>query len=90
MLTDLAAGLGMVGPRMLGLDAEREELLFGHPGHVMVAFGGEDQPVVGEERSWVTPGLGRFVQHADDIVGLDHPHGQRGAAEPRVVMLSTS
>ena len=30
---------------MLGLDAESEQF-FGCPGHVMVASGGEDQPVL--------------------------------------------
>ena len=34
----LAAGLGMVGPGVLRLDAQGEQLLFGRPGHLMVAL----------------------------------------------------
>ena len=89
---DLAAGLGMVGPRVLGLDAEGEQLLFGGAGHLVVALGGEDEPVVGEERRRIAPGLGRFVQYPDDVGGLDHPHGPEAthSREWSSMMLSTS
>jgi hypothetical protein len=86
MLTDLPAGLGVIGPGVLGLDAEGEELLFGDPGHLVVALGGEDEPVVAEEGGRVAPALGRFVEDADDVVGLDHLHGSRRHAQPRVVV----
>ena len=76
----------MVGPGVLGLDAEREQLLFGHPGHLVVALGGENEPVVREKRGRITPGVGRLVQDPDDIVGLDHLHGPRRHAQPRVVV----
>jgi hypothetical protein len=68
---DLSAGLGVVGPRVLGLDTEREQLLLGHPGQVMMPFGRKYQPIVSEEGGPVTPGLSRFVERSDDIVA--HP-----------------
>ena len=63
-----------------------EELLFGHPGHLMVAPGGEDEPVVAEEGGRVSPALGRFMKHPDDVGGLDRLHGPRRHAQPRVVV----
>ena len=69
---DLAAGLGMVGPGVLDRDAEGEQLVLDRPGDAVAALRGEDEPVVGEERGRIAPGLGRFVQHPDHVGGLDH------------------
>jgi hypothetical protein len=34
----------------------------------------------------ITPGLGRFVQNPDDVVGGDHLHDPARHAHPRVVV----
>jgi hypothetical protein len=55
---DLAAGLGVIGPRLLGADAEAEQLLLEGTSGARSALSGEDEPVVREERRRIAPFLG--------------------------------
>jgi hypothetical protein len=83
---DLAAGLGVVGPGVLGGDPEGQQL--GLHGSAVVASGrrGEDRPVVGQERGGISPLLSGSMQGAHDIGGSCG--GERPAlhAQPGVVI----
>jgi hypothetical protein len=58
---DLAAGLGVIGARVLVVDAEVKQL--GLERGVAVAIGGrEDAAVVGQKRRRQTPGGARLVE----------------------------
>ena len=67
---DLAAGLGVVGPRVLGGDPEAQQLGLHGPAVVAPGGGGEDGAVVGQEGLWVAAALTGPVQG---------PHHVRGA-----------
>ena len=79
------------GPGVLGLDAEGEELLFGDPGHLVVALRGEDEPVVAEEGGRVAPALGRLWKRTTSLalttfMARDATHSLEWSS----IMLSTS
>jgi len=71
---DLAAGLGVVGARVLEGDPEVGELGFEGADAVAVG-GGEHGAVVGEHRGWIAPLTCGVMKHGDDISGGDDGQG---------------
>src|SRR5207244_4293778 len=77
MLTDLAAGLGMVGAGMLVFDAQACELeLQQHLAPARAA--GEDGGVVAEQGGRQVELLGGRMEAVDDIAGADGDEGSGG------------
>jgi hypothetical protein len=83
---DLAAGLRVVGPGVLGADAQGEQFQFQAAGLLVLVVGAEDQAVVGEERFRVAPGGGGFVQGADHVGGAGGGERVGGDTQPGVVI----
>jgi len=74
---DLAAGLGVVGSRVLGLDAQELEL--GLEDDLAAAgVGGEDGSVVGEQRLRETPGVAGGYEAVEHVGSLESGEGIRG------------
>lgn len=82
---DLAAGLGMVGARVLQLDAQGEQLGLERGGAAAV-LGGVDKAVIGEDRRGQPPAAGRVAEQPHDAVGGRDPERAAGDQHPRVVV----
>ena len=83
---DLAAGLRVVGPGVLGADAQGEQFEFEDAGHLVLMVRAEDQAVAGEEGFRVAPGGGGLVQGADHVRGPGGGKRPGGDAHPGVVI----
>jgi hypothetical protein len=83
MLTDLAAGLGVIGGGVLGEDAEA--LQFGLEEHLALAgLAGEDGAIVGEQGRGETVEFAGGVEALDDVERLEGDTGVRpGGASGR-------
>jgi hypothetical protein len=63
---NLAAGLRVMGPRVLGVDAQNEQLRL-ERGEAVAVGGGEHAAVVGQKRCRQAPSCAGLVEGRDDL-----------------------
>lgn len=82
---DLAAGLGVVGPRVLGRDPQPLELDLQE--HLATARGGgEDGAVVAKQAGWGAVQGNSHAENVDYVSGLDGRESPRGQEQAGVVV----